>query len=898
MLRWKQTGGAGLLFSALILIVAAPPPAKAQGGSTPPAKVDAYVIPFSHLDLFWAGTREECLSRGNRIIARAVQIAQRHPEFRFLLESDNFVANYMESHAGETGPDELKRLVKEGRFEIAPMWANIFLNIPNGEVLTRNILYGRRYARDVFGVDEPVIHPTDIPGFPSQYPQILRNAGIRFMVESRMGPENTPLFDWKAPDGSKELVWNVRGYGLGASLQLHGDLTEEKIEALRKEIERRYGPAPGPIYIHWGVDLWAPTEKLVENVSKLNRALPDWRFRLSTPRQFYEAVSKQTGEPTISGEIPIGWPHVVDGIVHLWQWAAPATTTVTTAEEFSAINYALGYADYPQQEFEVIWKELIESMDHNHDGQGGEIGDSRKLEYSQLAMIRGGEILRDRLRNIAERVRVPIAGSFPLVVFNGLGWQRDDVVRAHVSLYGDIVPARIEAFKNGFRLVDETGADIPYYVEQTSDNISRAMDLVFAAKGVPSLGYKTYYVAPAGQRPPFPVASQVKLDRDNDLKDPRRPPGADVLENRYYRVSVDKATGRVTVFDKDLGRDVVKGMEIAGAEERGTNNVQPELDTGRTIPNSPGQTVVEENNAVRTVLKIPGWMADIPIVQRLILYQGLKRLDIEDSVDWKEPRMIRIEQLFPLQQPNAEIHYGVPFGADSVNDIMPGAGPRPSTGTHLVDEINEEAWRKYLLIQGWVFAGNSEWGITVAADHPLVKLESGVIHANMIRGQRYTSVRTVRGDEVTSMHFPVPGHYVFRFSLSSGPGDWKTSRSYQAGMSLNSPLIPVSVSDDLSAKSLPPTQSFCSVEGENLVISALKKSESDRAIVLRLYDIQGRETKTGVTFLGSGRPFRQTDLAEEETQAQDERILDVNPYEVKTLKLRGVPAHKPAPPGQ
>jgi hypothetical protein len=33
---------------------------------------DVYVIPFSHLDLFWAGTREECLSRGNFIITKAV----------------------------------------------------------------------------------------------------------------------------------------------------------------------------------------------------------------------------------------------------------------------------------------------------------------------------------------------------------------------------------------------------------------------------------------------------------------------------------------------------------------------------------------------------------------------------------------------------------------------------------------------------------------------------------------------------------------------------------------------------------------------------------------------------------------------------------------------------------
>jgi hypothetical protein len=66
----------------------------------------------------------------------------------------------------------------------------------------------------------------------------------------------------------------------------------------------------------------------------------------------------------------------------------------------------------------------IESMDHNHDGQGGAIGDGRKIGSMQLALLHGGEILRDMLRNIAGRVEVPIANSFPIVVFNPLGRPR------------------------------------------------------------------------------------------------------------------------------------------------------------------------------------------------------------------------------------------------------------------------------------------------------------------------------------------------------------------------------------------------------------------------------------------------------------------------------------------
>src|SRR5215470_5342214 len=442
------------LLSILILapLLATPTECQQRAHSTP-AKREIYVIPFSHFDLFWAGTREECLARGNRIIAKAIGIAKQHPDFRFLLESDNFVANYVETHSPSQELEDLKLLVKQGRFAISPNWANIFHNLPSGEVHARNLLYGKRYAHDLFGVNPKVFNPTDIPGFTPQFPQLLNKSDIPFMVMSRMGPTDKPLFNWHSPDGSNELVWSVRGYGLGAHLQLHGDLTEEKIATIKKELEQRYGGTTGPIFIHWGVDLWAPTEKLVENVDKLNRSFSSAHFAFGTPQDFFSGVANSSDPVNLSGEIPMAWPHVVDGILQLWQLAVPATSTLTTAEEFATINYALGYATYPQQDFEFLWKRLIESMDHNHDGQGGEIGDNRKMEYSQLAISHGGEILREMLRNIAERVRIPIAKSFPIVVFNALGWQRDDLVRAHVTLYGDVIPSAIPEYKKGLRLV-------------------------------------------------------------------------------------------------------------------------------------------------------------------------------------------------------------------------------------------------------------------------------------------------------------------------------------------------------------------------------------------------------------------------------------------------------------
>jgi hypothetical protein len=157
--------------------------------------------------------------------------------------------------------------------------------------------------------------------------------------------------------------------------------------------------------------LWAPPEKLVSNVDVLNRDLPSDHFIFATPQEFFGAAEETPGVPELTGSIAMGWPDIADGTVDLWQLASPATNILTMAEEFLAINNALGYAADPQADLDLLWKNLIESMGHNNGGQGGEIGDRRKKEDSEIVLMRGGEILRNMLRNIAERVRIPVAAD-------------------------------------------------------------------------------------------------------------------------------------------------------------------------------------------------------------------------------------------------------------------------------------------------------------------------------------------------------------------------------------------------------------------------------------------------------------------------------------------------------
>ncbi len=845
-------------------------------------KSDVYIVPFSHLDLYWACTQEECLSRGNYIISRAIELSRLHPDSRFVLESEVFVNDFVETHRGTAELKEFYQLVKEGRIEVAPIWAGIYQNQPRGEALVRNLVYGKQYARENFGVDPEVAHMTDIPGFTRQYPQILSKSATPYMVMTRMGPRDLSLFHWKAPDGSSVLVWNtINGYGWGAGVGLHLDLDKDRLANIARDIKAVQSTTGGPVYLGFGTDLWAPAEKLRDNIGVLNERLAPDRFRIATAEEFFRAAAKTPGIPNVSGEIPSSWANLTTSLVPLWPPAMSATDTILNAEKFAAINYALGYAPYPEQKFEYLWKDALKSLDHNNDGQGGDIGDERKLGYAQEASLGAGQILRDSLRNIAERVQSPFARSTSIVVFNPLSWTRDDIVKSHVTLFGAVETENIDDYKKALRIVDEKGISIPFQIELYSDGSSRSIELVFIARGVPSLGYKAYYIVPADKRDEFPNACDIQLETDTVAKQSNSALGSDLLENRYYRVAVSRATGRVDIFDKELKQNVVKNVEVTAAEERGGDDQNIILRSGRTIFNLINSVELEENGPVRTVLRISGTIGSTPIVQRLALYRELKKIDFENSISWAPGSSMNIEQVFPIEQPNFEVQNGIPFGTVSSRDMMPKAGP------HWEDEVSPEIWKGWRQIQDWMFAGTKQWGFTVSADHQLIDLSAGALRAQMLRGTRFSPVTTSlpNGQPILDAR-PSSGIYVFRYSLTSGEGDWVKGRSWRAGMSFSSPLIAVTSVNPNSEKPLPPQQSFLELSADNLVISALKKTDGDGTVLLRVFEIQGDRAETTLRFLGQHRDFRAANMLEEDLSVTEQRTLSVAPYEISTVKLR------------
>ena len=108
-------------------------------------------------------------------------------------------------------------------------------------------------------------------------------------------------------------------------------------------------------------------------------------------------------------------------------------------------------------------------------------------------------------------------------------------------------------------------------------------------------------------------------------------------------------------------------------------------------------------------------------------------------------------------------------------------------------------------------------------------------------------------------------------------------------MAANHPLQQVIGATPRGGATLPETTSFFTISEPNVLISTIKKGEDDNSVIVRLYDMEGRDSKP---VLGCFLPIREvnyTNLIEQENGKVDYSGQDVQVpvghHAIETLKL-------------
>ena len=165
------------------------------------------VIGHTHIDVAWRWTLDQTREKVQRTFGSVIEMMKKYPDYKFM-SSQPQLLKFLKEESPEMYA-EIQRLVKEKRIELeGSMWLEADCNLTSGESLVRQIIFGKRFFKDEFGVDNRIIWLPDVFGYSAAMPQIMKKSGIDKFVTSKIGWNETnrmpyDAFMWKGIDGSE-----------------------------------------------------------------------------------------------------------------------------------------------------------------------------------------------------------------------------------------------------------------------------------------------------------------------------------------------------------------------------------------------------------------------------------------------------------------------------------------------------------------------------------------------------------------------------------------------------------------------------------------------------------------------------------------------------------------------
>ena len=447
----------------------------------------------SHIDAAWLWPWTDTVDVVRRTFGTALQLMNEYPGYIFTQSAAAYNEWMADKYPSMNA--EIKRRIQEGRWEIVGgMWVEPDLNMPDGESLVRQLLVGKRWYKQAYGVDVRIGWNPDSFGYNWQLPQIYKKSGIDYFVTQKMAWNDTnqlpfKLFWWESPDGSKVLTYFPHDY---ANDNLDPARLSDDLAAARErapgmtEMMDLYGVGDhggGPTRVmldqgfHWAgpgetavaADGGAPvTPKYQFGTAQSFFSSVEKDIAPESPTWNYQSIPEYTPPPAAPGKVSIPtWDSELYLEFHRGVYTTQANhkhnmrtaeEEMLNAEKWSSLAWLDGLK-YPADELTEDWKKVLFNQFHDlAAGSGiGVIYKDAQKDYDWVRMSTD-EISAGALQAVAEKINtvglgVPFEGQ-RIVVFNPLGWERS----------GDVIVA-IPGYPNGF-VISGHGEEIPDFFLQ------------------------------------------------------------------------------------------------------------------------------------------------------------------------------------------------------------------------------------------------------------------------------------------------------------------------------------------------------------------------------------------------------------------------------------------------
>jgi alpha-mannosidase len=167
-------------------------------------------VGHAHLDTAWLWPLSETIRKCARTFSTQLALLDKYPDYVFGASQPQHYAFVKEHYPLLYA--RIKEKVAEGRWELqGGMWVEADCNLIDGESMVRQILIGKNFFMEEFGIDVKNLWIPDVFGYSAAMPQILKKSGLDYLVTQKLSwnqfnkfPYNT--FKWRGIDGSEVIV--------------------------------------------------------------------------------------------------------------------------------------------------------------------------------------------------------------------------------------------------------------------------------------------------------------------------------------------------------------------------------------------------------------------------------------------------------------------------------------------------------------------------------------------------------------------------------------------------------------------------------------------------------------------------------------------------------------------
>jgi alpha-mannosidase len=788
----------------------------------------------AHLDLAWLWPVSETMRKGRRTFASVLSLMERYDDFVFN-QSSAQLYSWIEAASPEIF-ERVRERVQEGRWEpVGGSWVESDCQIPSGESLVRQMLYGQRYFEEKFGRRSRVAWLPDAFGFSPALPQLLKGAGMEGFFTYKLNWSETnefpyDLYEWEGIDGSTVIAHDFENPGQ----DYNGNITPRDIYGTWRNFQGKSHHPESLFSFGWGDGGGGPSEQMLENYARLKSfpAMP--RLRMAHVDAFFESLPTE-GLPRWTGELYLELHRgTLTTQARVKKLNREAEHRLLEAEALATLAAFHG-GEYQREALETAWKTLL--LNQFHDIlPGTSIGEVYEVTERELAdVLRTARKLRDRAMS-----PLPDAQASPALLV------------ANVSL--DPRPLSVvldvESRPEGAAgVADADGRPLPTQETEDGGLLVHAPDL-----RVPGLGWQTLS-AGSESAPDMRETPDVGVEIAG---------GGAVLKNGLLRVEVGEDGTLHGVYDGEAGREVLAGRanQLWAYTDKPRNWEAWDVDEGYEQEGEEISAVesveVTEGGPLRASVRVVRRWRSSTIIQTYRLLAGSRRLDVESYIDWHERRVL-LRTLFPLAVRSHETTCETMFGAlrRPTHHNTPWDATRFEVSAHRFCDLSEPGYGVALLNDGKY--GHSAKG--------------NVLGISLLRSPLYPDP------------FADEGEHRFTYSLFPHPGDWTAAGVAQEAFALNAPLFPVAA----EAEALPQGFSLVEAEGLELALGSLKLAEDGRGMILRLYEPHGARGESRLRFARRVENVERVNLLEKFEAPlevhQDAVHLEVRPFEVVTLRV-------------